>query len=422
VEEHVKYKTKISVIAMILFTSLAVPVRVTAQRYTLTDLGTLGGTFSSGEGISNRTWVSGFSTLPGDTITHAFLWRHGVTTDLGVPGLNSLAAYPFNERGELAVQAETPIFDPLGEDFCGFGTHLVCHPFLWKRGVLSQLPTLGGNNGYAKQINNRGEVGGVSENTTQDRTCQDCVEGGTCLFQFLQTRPVIWKAGRIQELPTLPGDPDGIGLVINDRGQVAGTSGQCIGSAKEAIHAVIWENGAVTNLGNLGGTINNHPQYINNAGQVVGYSNLPGDTTTHAFLWEKGVMTDLGTLPGDVLSFGGAINERGEVGGDSCDITFNCRAFLWRHGKMTDLNALVTVSSSLFLVDVLSINSRGELVGDAVELNTGETHAYLATPSESDADSELAAPAVPNNISQSLKVVLPENVRRMLRQRLGHRF
>ena len=89
-------------------------------RYTVTDLGTLGGTFSSGEGISNRAWVDGFSTLPGDTTTHAFLWRHGVMTDLGMPGLNSLVAYPFNERGEVAIHSETFISDPLGEDFCRF--------------------------------------------------------------------------------------------------------------------------------------------------------------------------------------------------------------------------------------------------------------------------------------------------------------
>jgi probable HAF family extracellular repeat protein len=415
-----KFRTKTSVIAVTLFAALAVPVRVAAQQYTLTDLGTLGGTFSSGEGISNKGWVDGLSTLPGDTITHAFLWQDSVMTDLGTPGLNSLMAYPFNERGEAAIHAETSTSDPLGEDFCGFGTHLVCPPFVWQRGELTQLPTLGGTNGHANQVNNRGEVGGVAENSTPDPTCQDCVEG-ICPFQVLQDEPVLWKRNHIQQLPTIPGDPDGEVLVINDNGQAAGTSGQCIGSANEALHAVIWQNGTATDLGNLGGTTNNHPQYINNPGQVVGYSNLPGDTTTHAFLWQKGVMTDLGTLPGDFASFGEAINEVGEVGGYSCDINFNCRAFLWQNGVMTDANALIPVSSPLFLLDVLSINSRGEIVGDALEISTGETHGYLAIPSQGGAASEIVAPAASNEAGRSPKVVLPENVRRMLRQRLGHR-
>src|SRR5262249_13034876 len=260
--------------AMTLFATLAIPVQMAAQiqsRYTVIDLGTLGGMFSSGEGISNRVWVSGFSTLPGETITHAFLWRQGVMTDIGTPGLNSRVAYPFNERGDVAVQAEDAAPDPLGEDFCGFGTHLGCPPSVWQKGVLTRLPTLGGNNGMTKQVNNRGEVAGVAENTTPDPTCipQECVEN-ICAFQVLQTEPVVWTRGHIQKLPTLSGDPDGIGLVINDHDEVAGTSGQCIGSANEALHAVLWQNGTVNDLGNLGGTTNNHPQYINNQGQVVG--------------------------------------------------------------------------------------------------------------------------------------------------------
>ena len=413
-----KSRTLTLLTAALLFAALAVPVRVVAQQYTVTDLGTLGGTFSSGEGISGRGWVDGFATLPGDTISHAFLWRNGAVTDLGVPGLNSLVAYPFNEQGEVAIHSETSTFDPLGEDFCGFGTHLVCPPSLWQKGGLTRLPTLGGKNGFANQVNNQGEVGGVAENATPDATCQECVEG-VCLFQVLQTKPVLWKDGRIQELPTFPGDPDGLGLVINDNGQVAGTSGKCIGSATEALHAVIWQNGTMTDLGSLGGTTNNHPQYINNAGQVVGYSNLSGDTTNHAFLWQKGVMTDLGTLPGDFASFGEAINDVGEVGGDSCDINCNCRAFIWQSGQITDLNTLIPVGSPLFLLDVLSINSRGEIVGDALEPSTGEAHAYLATPVDG---SGITQPAAQGQTSERPKIFLPENVRTMLRHRLGHRF
>ena len=430
-----RFKTTIYVTAITVFSALLLSPRLAAQQqqakefpsYTVIDLGTLSGTNSHGEGISDKRWVSGFSTLKGDKITHAFGWQEGVMTDIGTPGLNSLTAYPFNERGEVAIIGEVSTPDPLREDFCGFFTRRGCPPFVWQRSILTRLPTLGGNNGHANQVNNRGEVAGMAENSTPDATCvaarkhNECVEGVICPFQVLQAKPVVWKKNHIQELQTLPGDPDGNALVINDNGEVAGTSGQCVASANEAVHAVLWKNGTVIDLGNLGGTSNNHPQYINNRGEIVGYSNLPGDLTTHAFLWtEESGMKDIGTLPGDTFSFGEAINDLGEVGGYSCDINFNCRAFIWHNDMATDLNALIPPDASVFLIDVFSINSRGEITGEAVQISTGEVHAYFASP-----DNNTVAQRVTimdeGVAAQNQEFALPERIRTMLRQRLGSR-
>jgi probable HAF family extracellular repeat protein len=110
-------KTSTRMIVLALFAALAIPVRLAAQqhiRYTVTDLGTLGGTFSFGVGINNRGWVAGFSTLPGDLNQHAFLWRNGKITDLGtLGGPNSAPSFsPFSERGDVGVEAETSTPDP----------------------------------------------------------------------------------------------------------------------------------------------------------------------------------------------------------------------------------------------------------------------------------------------------------------------
>jgi len=406
----------------ILLTSQLLQLRLNAQShpqtYTVIDLGTLGGMQSSAEGISNKGWIAGFSTLPGETFTHASLWRNGIIRDIGTPGLNSLIAYPFNERGEVAIHSEVPTPDQLGEDFCGFGTNLACPPFIWKSGSLIQLPTLGGENGHTSQVNNSGAAAGVAENADPDPTCipQECVEQ-ICPFQVLQTRPVVWIRGQIHELPRFPGDLDGGALVINDNGQIAGTSGKCIGSAEEALHALLWDHEKLTDLGNLGGSMNHHPQYINNRGQIVGYSNLLGDQITHAFLWQ-GVMTDLGTLPRDTFSFGEAINDNGVIGGQSCD-AINCRAFIWQDGVMRDVNELIPSGSGLYLLDVLSINSRGEIVGDAVEISTGDAHGYLGIPAGKQA--ALDAPALPpkGGASPVQRPKISEAVRILLRARVG---
>jgi probable HAF family extracellular repeat protein len=399
--------------AMIVFVALAIPLQLTAQhtRYTVTDLGTLGGTFSFAGGINNRGDIEGFSTLPGDTAVRAFLWRKGLMSDLGtLGGPNSFASWRLNERDEVGGTAETTTPDPLGEDFCGFGTHLICLPSVWQKGVPTPLPTLGGNNGFAAGVNSRGQVVGQAENNIPDPTCESP--------QALQFKPVVWEKGQVQELPTFPGDPDGFAATINDRGQIAGVSGSCT----TPFHAVLWQNGTVTDLGSLGGTVN-FADDINNQGQVAGFSNLPGDATTHAFLWEKGVMTDLGTLPGDVSSSGDGINSKGQVVGGSFDIDGNARAFLWQNGVMTDLNTLIPADSPLFLIEATgTINSRGDIAGFALQTSTGEVHAFLATPTNGEVASESAAHAARGQISKGSKVVLSENVRKMFREHLTRRY
>lgn len=376
--------------------------------YTVTDLGTLGGTFSLAVGINDRGQASGFSTLPGDTATHAFLWQKGVITDLGtLGGPNSAAFFPLNDRGEVAGVSDTATPNPLGEGCFGsrFDTGLICLAFDWRKGVMIALPTLGGNNSAASEVNNRGQVAGFAENAIADPTC--------VAPQVLQFKPVIWKKGEIQELPTFPGDPDGEALAINDNGQVVGHSGDCeFDQGPGHRHALLWQGGTVTDLGNLGGTMFNVPEDINNQGQVVGFSDLPGDATSHAFLWQNGVMADLGTLAGDVASLADSVNTKSQVTGGSIDASGNERAFLWQSGVMMDLNNLIPAGSPLFLLEATNINDRGAIVGFAVQISTGEVHAFLASPNDVKAPSESATPAL---LGQSPKVVVPESVRRLLR-------
>lgn len=419
VEDFLKRLGALTCVAVTLFAALLLTVRLAAQEpqprvgktqhYTVQDLGTLGGTFSWAYAISNKGSVAGFANLPGDTAFHAFLWRKGVMTDLGtLGGLNSSDLFYLNERDDVVGAAETSTPDPFGEDFCGWGTYLTCAPFLWRNGVMTQLPTLNGNNGGACSINNRGQVVGSSENATPDN----------CELTKFQRKPVIWDRGQIKELPTLSGDTLGAANVINDHGQAVGRSQNCT-----EWHAALWEKGTVTDLGNLGGTIS-QANGINNQGQVFGYSQLSGDLTGHAFLWEKERgMSDLGALPGDLgYSEAWGIDNKGRVVGTSCDEDGNCRAFLWQNGVMTDLNTLIPADSPWFLWEADEINSRGEIVGLAFNMTTGEFHAFLAIPRECGSGTECGALAASSNNRTRPTVVLPENVRKLLEQRHGSRF
>jgi len=401
------YKT--AIILLSIFTSAGIPAQEQQQHnppaYQLFDLGTLGGTASAGNTINNRGWVMGNANLPGDTTTHATLWRFGQKFDLGtLGGPNSSVAWPVkNNNGLISGIAETANLDPLGETWsCRFffprRTRHQCLGFVWQDGVMTALPTLGGNNGYAAGANNRGQVAGWAETTFHDPTCNPP--------QVLQFEPVVYgpKNGQIQPLPTLFGDPDGAATAINDRGQVVGISGICANAVGglSAKHALLWNDGVPTDLGSLGGSAWHTPAAINNLGQVVGFSDLPGDNNGknlnfHAFLWTKEIgMQDLGTLPGDTISEGLGINDEGQVVGESCaDATFSvCRAFLWQNGVMTDLNTLVP-PGSLSLIFANDINSSGEITGGAFNPATGDAPAFLAVPKFGNADGRVAVKPLP---------------------------
>jgi len=406
-------------------------------RYSVINLGTLGGTESNGfGGVNNRGWVTGDANLAGDQNEHAVLWRDGVIVDLGTLGgpNSSVPMAVKDDSGFVVGVAQIALADPLGELW---GTTFVCTPsvscqgsqnvlrgFLWKNGVMNALPTLGGNNSGALGVNNLGQIVGAAETANQDPNCVPP--------QVLDIEAVVWgpNPGQIEVLPVFPGDSAAVASAINDQGQVVGASGPCQFPAPAFRHAVLWQHDTVTDLGSLGGVMFNAANAINNAGQVVGQSDLPGETATHAFFWQNAVMTDLGTLPGDSNSIAFDINDKGQVVGISCDVNFNCRAFLWQNGVMTDLNTLIPPNSPLFLTFGAGINDQGEITGTACVLSNGvctsEVPAFLAVPCD-DAQASFegcagiaaSAPAAAQAIGQRTSVILPESVRQQLRKRLG---
>jgi probable HAF family extracellular repeat protein len=401
---------------LILICTLAVPMWLAAQetqgqhdhvRYMVTDLGTLGGTFSQAFKVNNGGSVVGWATLAGDTALHAFLWQKGVMTDLGTLGGPLSQASLVNDRDEVAGFSETSMPDPLGENFCG--DSLVCLPFVWRAGVMTPLHTLGGTNGIAVAINSRGEVLGFAENSVVDPSCVPP--------QILQFKPVIWQKLQIEELPTFPGDPDGIGASMNDAGEATLPTGNCVSIGPPFGHDSLLRHGTLTEFGTFEG-VPIAANDINNKGQVVGVTF--NGTEGQAVLWQNGVAIGLGFLQGDVVSIGSAINNNGQVTGQSCDSNGSCRGFLWRDGVMTALNSLVPADSTLDLPDPTGINSRGQIVGLGVVKSTGELHGFLLTPTNAEATGEDARAAA-NDSGESRKVNIPEGVRRALQRRPGLR-
>jgi probable HAF family extracellular repeat protein len=354
-------------------------------RYSVIDLGEVGNPPAQPYFIRNNGLISGAAATPGGAL-HAALWFEGAKFDIGTNGLGgpNNAAFGVNQFGQTVGEAETSLID--AEDFCGlnaygFRSSTACVPFVWQDGVMSKLAALGGENGVANMINNRGEVAGLAETAMKDPTA------GCPVHRF---EPVVWANGKIYVLPTFPGDSDGVAAALNDQGQVAGASGTCSpfnpnsGLYLTENHAMVWENGKGTDLGDLGPNglpgAGNHACAINNQGAAVGH--VTSKASTVAFLWtrEKG-MKGLGTLTGDLASFALGINDEGQVVGQSISPDFSTvRAFLWQNGSMIDINTLVTSNpAKLHLLSGVSINSRKEITGLAVD-GAGAFHGYVAIP------------------------------------------
>ncbi len=189
----------------------------------------LGGSASSTAAINSEGWIAGASNLSGDLDEHAVLWLYGFPLDLGtLGGPNSAVLWPgLNDFGQAVGISDTAKTDPYGESWsCGAflpASHQghTCVGFLWQWGSMTALPTLGGNNGFATSINNRGQAVGWAENTVHDPTC--------VAPQVLQFEAVVWgpRPGQLQQLTPYGSDPDGSATGINDSGQVVGISGIC---------------------------------------------------------------------------------------------------------------------------------------------------------------------------------------------------
>ncbi|HKD60475.1 MAG TPA: hypothetical protein VKB47_08440 [Terracidiphilus sp.] len=392
---------------------------VAQTSYKVTDLGVLpNDNMGCAMALNNHGWTLEQDAVLAPPLTgqpvasSAVVNIDGLKIDVGTfGGRNSWMNWGgINDRGEAVGIAETSVPDPDGEDVCSIGTKLTCLPFLWYNGHKIALPTLGGNNGQASDINSSGQIAGTADTTATEPT-----ESPACPNPSVHiSLPVLWEQGKVRQLPMVGPDPDGFAFAINDLGQVVGYTGTC-GSAR-ASHAVLWENNTAFLLDDL----KNGAQAmgINNLGQIVGIVGSPDKPTFYGALWQNRALTNLGTLPGDFAAIATGINNRGQVVGSTMNSNFQwAHAFIWQNGVMTDLNTLFPADSNLFATMANKINDRGQISGMATVLSgpdAGKIHSFLATPVNASVGTSVAdvAPTRPGPD-------LPENLGKQFLQRLG---
>lgn len=266
------------------------------------------GDYGNGYGINNLGQVAGESGY-----TNPFLWDGTRTIVLGnLGGMDSGAAHALNDSTQVV----------------GYANHSggFDHAFLWENGVMNDLGVLdtsGWGRSEARDINNAGQVVGVSDTDTNPHA-------------------FLWENGIMTDLGGLSAGYS-IAYAISEGGFIVGSSTAAPPISRT--HATLWSRGSVISLGTLVGEDvgASEARDVNDAGQIVGWSHAHNTFNWHAFLFEAGIMRDLNDLiePGSgwELQEAYGINEQGQIVGYG-DYQGHLRGFLL--DPITDQPGLVT--------------------------------------------------------------------------------
>ena len=233
-------------------------------------------------------------------------------------------------------------------------------PALWKDGMLTELPTLGGSVNHVADLNDRGQAVGLS-----------FLAGNNSH----ELHAVLWEQGRATDLnlqhsqPSVHINP----IAINENGQIL-----CQTNGNPA--NLLWENGTFTHLANVDDSVGvSVAVALNDNGQVAGYwDDGTGSGLSNAVIWNEGIPTRLSEL----VSQASAINNSGQVAGWTWTEESGGDAVVWQpDGTMVNLGLLLEPLLDPLLgpthSTAVDINAQGQVIGWAHTQSGSQYHGFF---------------------------------------------
>jgi probable HAF family extracellular repeat protein len=268
-------------------------------------------------------------------------------------------------------------------------------PFIYRDGVMREIPLAETNFGTALDINDAGDilveliVGGrahgilITPESTIDlneqtglgphlavkRMNENRVVVGHLIDQEFTYEAVAWSNGVVHRLGILEAGQVSFADDINNVGDVLGIATRFSRPPDPHNYAVLFRNGGISVLGTFFGAA------INDLGEVAG---VDYDNGFQPCIHREGRLTHLGLLPGDHRGWAVDINNSAQVVGISEGPGEVYRPFLYEDGVMDDLQGLLKPNSGWLLYSVDAINDRGQITG--VGYHHGLERPYLLTP------------------------------------------